>query len=306
MVEQAAVQQDVTPETAEGEGDLQLGGIMGAVPAGNDNGEGDGTPAASGEFAALLDGIDPGTVPAKYLKDGKLNASALLKSAQDFEKKARGKAEVPDAPDGYEFEIPENLAHLMPAKADDQGNPVDDPLIGEFKKFAHENGMDKGLAAKLVPWFLETVSKSSPDLAEPQLSEADYFKQEIAKLGPDGMRQFQTMQAQIGRWVQLGVLSREQATDLTAGISTAEQFSAFQTVMKHLGMDVVPTRLQGADGSVRSKADLQAMRYEKVDDGPNKGRYRIDVDPSYRAEVDQAYEEFYGNAPAGSTRIPNG
>ncbi len=53
---------------------------------------------------------------------------------------------VPEAPDGYNFEVPE-------------GSPIDEQGINDFKTFAHENGIDPKTAQGLVNFQLSFVDR---------------------------------------------------------------------------------------------------------------------------------------------------
>ena len=296
-------------DNSGGNGGLSLGGLFAGGESGGSGGDGGkegaqgGNAPAAGEFSAILEGIEQGNVPEKYLKDGKLNAPALLKAATDLEKQVRSGNKAPKTAAEYKYEAPEGLGHLLANSKDERGNDVEDPLVSSFRDFAHGIGMSGEDFNKTVQWFMSTAAQQNPALAKPQQSDEEFFKAEMAKLGEGGMRAFQQFQGQIGRWVKIGVLSEEEAYNFTSGLNNAEVFSAWNKVLTHYGMDIVPTRLNTGDGNIVSAEQLRQMKFEVYDEGPNKGQRKYDVDPDHRAKVQAGYAKLYGDKPAGSTHV---
>jgi hypothetical protein len=245
----------------------------------------------------------PDYIPEKYWKEGKLveNATELMaKEIAYLQTKVRtGKDEPPKGeapkPEDYEFTVPVDVAvEIAP----------DDPIVKWFKEEASGLGIAKEAAQKLFDGFVRASAAITP----PPMDVAA----EMKKLGPNAQNVINDVMGRAHRLQQLGVFSDQDIAEYKIAAGTAEGMKMMAKMIDAaqkglLGNAPVPSSnvIPSASG-LPSGEELRAMKFAKVEEGPNAGRMKIEVDPEYKKRIDALYDSVYGKENTGQSRIQAG
>lgn len=236
-------------------------------------------------------GDRPDYLPEKFWdpKTGQARIEELAKSQKDFETKWRTRegTKVENAGD-YEYEIPEGTEHLLMQSEDG----AEDPLLANFREYAHQSGMSQEMFQATIDWYLKTGA----EMVQPYDPEA-----ELAKMGPRGKETVGMLSAKTRQLVDTGVLTDEEKNAFVNMWSTAENAQIMAKILQAGGEQAIPDGGAGKSAPV-SNVELDQMYQEVYEDGPYKGQRKYAVDKNFRAKVDKLFEQRYGNQPVHTSR----
>ncbi len=287
----------------EQQGGQQSGGLLRShAEGGGESSEGQ-QPAETGDEASSSDDgrpliqLDDGTqkpLPDQFwdADNKQVRADALFKAFSDTksgydklvnEKKTleeqlqqgkQGQGQVPESPEGYEFQQPEGLNRDVPA---------DDPLLTQFKQVAHKNGIDQETFNAVAGEFLTNI--------EEQVGPPVDMNAEREKLGPNADTLLQTTARWVDGLVDDGILSQSERDEVLAIGETAEGVKALNKIRERMGEKPIPT--EGAKVSeLPSKEELYSM----------VGTEKYRNDPEHRQYVDDLFKRVFGDQPAGTSQ----
>ena len=169
--------------------------------------------------------------------------------------------------DGYQVVMPEGL---------DVEIPDDDPMLDRFNEWAKESGLSQEAHTELLGLYVNSVMESFPDV-----------EAEVKRLGPDAQERISSM-------VQWGKANLEQQDfeTLQSLVNTAE---GFQLIEKLRSM-TRETQVTAADNVKPTNGMTEEKLFELVADE------RYASSPSFRAEVEAKFKDFYGTQPASVVR----
>lgn len=236
--------------------------------------------AADGLMLKLEDGQAEG-IPEQFVKDGSLNATALIKAWKDSRaelKTAKGKSQAPKTPEDYTFEVPE----LADGKQIDITD--DDFLMTATRKAAHNLGLSQSVFQEFVGNILTDIA---PMLPEPAPDEAT----EKAKLGKNADAIINGILTWGDSLKDQGILSEAEHKEIFYMGSTAEGISALQKIRSFYGEKAIPFDGDTVGEGLPSKEELYAM----------VGSREYQENPAYREKVDKQFQQVFGTGASGSS-----
>lgn len=210
----------------------------------------------------------PEWLPDKFWKDGEVNAEALAKSYTHLEQKLGKPVEVPES-----YERPEV-----------EGIDFESKVLTDFNTDAKELGLTQDQYAKVV-------AKYGPLITDPEAAEAaesQRLEMEYKALGPDADKRIDGLLN-----YAKNNLGKEDAAVIEEMLTKADYVRVLERMAQGNRDARLPRRVEGiAQGLDANK--LKEMMAAKT----ANGQRRMSVDPQYRKEVERAYAEVYGTAPA--------
>ena len=181
-------------------------------------------------------------------------------------------ADVPESPDAYKLNLPENTEITDEMKSQMEESPV----WQYFKKTAHENNMNQDEVNSMVNMYLEAQQAENPD---PEL--------EMSELGDNATKRVEAVELWAKKHLdEQGFAAVENLCSTAQGIRAMEQIMHSQ-VQPSVG------DLQGATiSSAASDMDLKALMADPRYSDPNKR------DIAYVNYVTEQFNKKYGNEPA--------
>ena len=188
------------------------------------------------------------------------------------EQNEKSLADVPENPDGYELNLPENTEITDEMKSHMEESPV----WRYFQQTAHDNKMNQDEVNSMVNMYLEAQKAELPD---PDL--------ELSELGDNASKRVETVELWSKKHLdEEGFAAVENLCSTAQGIRAMEQIIHSQ-VQPSIG------DLQGsAVSSAASEADLKALMADPRYSDPNKR------DIAYVNYVTEQFNKKYGNEPA--------
>ena len=231
---------------------------------------------------------DAETPEARTLAAAQAQAKAYadLESQYGKLKRDKGYVQAPEQASEYDLTPPETAANFIV-----QG---DDPLVEGYRETAHKLGLSKEQAAGVYQWFAQSVSDIAPEPLD--------MKAEMAKLGANAQAVIDDVVGRAYQFKEWGVFNDQDIEEYRVAVGTAEGMQMMQKLFAHYGEKAVPANVQPSGGTLPTPAELDAMKWEQVESGPNKGQVRYNVDAEYRAKIDKLFDQVYGADPAGSSR----
>ena len=285
-----------------GDGDGSGAGGLADLASGGDgdgSGDGDGGDGEGGDGDGDGGGDDGQAEKPEFLQDKywdpEANAPRLEEMAngiKGLETKLREKhPEAPESAEVYEFTVPDDAANF---KLDDD-NEADKALMDWWRATAFEAGLSKENAEKIFGGFAKLTS----DMIMPEPFDG---KAELEKLGPNGQAVVDSLVNQANQLKAYGVFNDTDIQEFKIAMGTADGSRMMSKLLTHLGVSEIPDAgiTPQTPGGV-SKQELDELRFAVVEEGPNKGKMRYNVDPDYRERIDGMYDKMYGNQPAGTS-----
>jgi len=188
--------------------------------------------------------------------EGKLGKTdEQLRADISAEFQAAAKEGVPENIDGYEVTLPDGV---VPEGLDFKLD-AEDPMLAEFKTWAHENGIKGEIFQGLLGFYAKSQIGMMPDIAG-----------ETAKLGENGQARIERVDLWAGK-----NLSESTYNTMMKYTDNADMIVALEEVMKKSSGDMAPAPGDGDDGGHQplSRLELETMMQDP--------KYR---DPRHRDE----------------------
>ncbi len=218
--------------------------------------EGKTAPAASGETPPAA--VKPDHVPDKFWADDGVNFQAWGESTKELEGKLRTRkddltkqvreefeaerlANRPESADLYEARIPDSVQ--LPEGVEWEFSD-DDPMLGWWRTFAHDNGMDQ-----------EGFDKGIEMYVQGQLANMPNPDSEIKALGEYGADRA----LRVANWANQN-LSEDAYKALDGTINTAIGVAAMEEIMEKMGELKFSPELHTSESAGITLDDLQTMQ----------------------------------------------
>lgn len=223
------------------------------------------TPADSDGWY-FSDGVKGDGETPEWFKSGKYNTvEDQAKAYLGLESKLGAFTGAPK--DGYEVVLPDDMVMEI---------PDDDPLLNNFNDWANEAGLSQEAHSKLLGVYASSVMMQQPNI-----------ELEMKKLGNDAQQRITDMVD----WGK-GNLDEGEFATLQSMANTADGFKLLER-MKSMTRE---TQVSAPDTAQPVNTVTQEALYELI------GDERYSSSPSFRAEVDQKFKDFYGTEPAKTIR----
>jgi len=172
------------------------------------------------------------------------------------------------APDGgYEVVMPEGI---------DAEIPEGDAMLDQFNEWAANAGLSQEAHTELLGLYVNNVMEQVPDV-----------ESEIKRIGPDANTRIESMV----KWGRANLNENEFET-LQSLATTAEGFQLLEK-MRSMTRE---TQVSAPD-TAKPASGLTAARLQEMVADP-----RYESSPSFRAEVEAKFREFYGTQPQSEIR----
>ncbi|MGB0817409.1 MAG: capsid assembly protein [Candidatus Puniceispirillaceae bacterium] len=241
---------------------------------GNDGNEGgaDGKDNKSGD--SLLDGLDDGDgvtfdfttgekpegFPDDYwdAENGSVNAQALFdglkkqeKIAKDLRAKmGKGEHKAPEKAEDYKLDLPEELQELVPA---------DDPAVAKARERALAHGMSQeqfqGFMGEIIGDLAEIAQEAAENGGMSEEQKAEYVKEEIAKIGPNGPQVLRAVQSWGNELLAEGTFNEQDVETLKSeGLVSANMVALFNRLRARMGGSDIP--MDGFDDGLPPDSEI--------------------------------------------------
>ncbi len=168
------------------------------------------------------------------------------------------------APESYELNVPEGLE----GEFDD-----DDPLLAGAREMAKEMGMDQTGFDKMVSLYL------SNSIETPEDQQSAMATQLVEVLGPKHEQRISQVSGALSN-----LLDADTYKEIAPFANTPQAIRLVEAVILASAPKVPPVD-GGANPEGVTKARLNEMRAEVIQDGPNKGELRWHKDPDFRKQI---------------------
>jgi hypothetical protein len=169
--------------------------------------------------------------------------------------------------DGYETVIPEGLNVEI---------PEGDPLMENFNEWAQAAGLSQDAHSELLGVYINNIVGSQPNMED-----------EMKKIGPDAGQRVTDMV----QWAK-GTLDEGEFATLQTMATTAEGFQLLER-MRSLSRE---TQVSAPDTAQPVNTVTKEALYELMNDE------KYQTSSSYREEVKQKFDNFFGTGPAKTIR----
>lgn len=289
----------------EGDGDAgsaghlhDLAGDKGGKDAAGDPRRGDGSgdddePGDKGNRGELIFKERPEWLAKNFYdeKTGKVDVEALAESQQGLRAKlAKGLDKAPKNAEGYEVELPAELATIEKAMLVPDGDEPD-PLQSWFKQAAFDAGLSQEQYGTLYQGYLQIGQAILPTPIDAQA--------EIKALGKNGMALLNHTVKFGENMIKNGVWNENDVTEFRIWTGTAHGILAFQKLQEFFGGKTIPDMAGEQAVSSTTASDLRKRQVD-LDTRAGNGE---NVESELRA-LEHDYEKHYGTEPAGSSHVP--
>ena len=239
-------------------------------------------------------------IPDNFIKDGEFAAGSLVKAWKDANeevrelRKAKAPADVPDKPDDYVYALTEDQQQMAEKVLQPGEDGSEDPVLADFRQFAHDRQMPKGLYGDIVRWYIETTAPLIPDPVDQ--------KAEISKLGTHAQQIIDATDAFGEQMKANGLFDDAMAKEFRITASSAQGIKMLNAIRDHYGEPPVPVQLHQQAVQTGDASDLDA----KMGDIARKraaGELTEDQANREAAALDAEYEKIYGTDPARTSIV---
>lgn len=189
---------------------------------------------------------------------GEVRVESMAKACADMRSRiARGEGKLPEAPEGYALPAVEGVAPDLV--------PDGDPVWTEVRKAAHAAQLTEAQLHAVVKPYLAAVAKLGPakpapaDEAAARAEREAELRQEIGKLGPNGVQMVRDIGGRIAGMQARGALTADEAAALKA-VGTAHGVRALAKLFQLNGEQPIPLDALAEDGV--TIADAQRLLRE--------------------------------------------
>lgn len=205
----------------------------------------------------------------KHQKYGSVEDQA--KAYNELEKKLGG---FTGAPDEYELTLAEGLEYDVEA---------DDPLLNDFKEIAKSQNMSQEAFNKFANLYIEQ------QIAHSKLEEEftqNHVAEQMKALGDKGEDRLQN----VASWAKATLGDEGLFNKFADGLQSAGMVEVFEALMSATGNVKQNTHHNTPPAPALTKADLEAMQFEKDEFGNRK----MASDPEHRRKVEEGYAQLHG------------
>lgn len=198
-------------------------------------------------------------------------------SGPDLESMAKSYQELRSKMSSGKHKAPKDGKYDI-ASLTDHGVDEDDPLLGEFKGFAKENGLSQDQFEQITQMYVQHMGD--------MFDKTETDKQtEIAKLGRNGEKVIGGLNQWLTKLGTSGALSHEEVDAIATKADNAQFITALNKIRQSYGEQPIPdSSIQEGGGETR--ADLDAM----------VGDPRYGKDMAYTQKVERKFMEHFGEA----------
>ena len=202
--------------------------------------------------------------------------------------------EVPESPSDYKIEVPEDLQEIAGRVFIPDQSTGEDPLVTQFRDFAHAEGMGNEEVNKTLAWYLKTQAATLPDKIDQDA--------EMAKLGPRAQQLIDATDAFGEAMKANGQFDDAMSEEYRLTASSANGVRMLNAIRDHYGERPVPTQLQAAAAAKPDAGALQEEMGQIMRD--LKAGKITDTEAQRRSEALEAkFEAHYGKAPASDSMV---
>ncbi|MGB0818089.1 MAG: capsid assembly protein [Candidatus Puniceispirillaceae bacterium] len=190
------------------------------------------------------------------------NAQALFDAMKKQEKRAedlrakmgKGAQKPPAKAEDYKLELPEELQELVPA---------DDPLVAKARERAHKAGFSQeafqGFMSEIIgDLAAQAEAMADPDSETNQAARAEYIKDEIKKIGPNGPQVLRSVESWAGELLAEGTFNEQDVQTLKEeGLVSAKMVQMFNRLRARMGGSEVP--MDTIDDGLPPDSDIADM-----------------------------------------------
>ena len=239
-------------------------------------------------------------IPDNFIKNGEFAADSLIKAWKDANdevrqlRKSKAATDAPDKPDGYDYALTEDQQQMAAKVLRPGEDGSEDPVLANFRQFAHEESMSKDLYGKLVRWYIETTAPLIPDPVDQ--------KAELGKLGTHAQKIIDATDSFGETMKANGLFDEAMAQEFRLTCSSAAGIKMINAIRDHYGESPIPVQLHRQAAQTDSAADLDA----KVGDiAKRRAAGEITEEQADRelAAAMEGYEEIYGTEPTGRSIV---
>ena len=239
------------------------------------------------------------TIPQNFFnKEGEFQIESLTKAWKDGQDTIRdlqnAKTAAPETPDNYEYTFDDDVKPLAEKVLQTGEDGAEDPILSEFRKFAHTEQMSNEQFNKVVNWY---VSKTAALIPDPVDQDA-----EIKKLGNNAQAIIDGTDKFIENLKASGLVDDAQYNELRITCSSAAGIQALQAIRNFYGEAAVPNMRPEDIVNTPNAAELD----KKMGD-IHRRRLKGEIDDRQAdaeiQQLDQEFENVYGTAPGGSSIV---
>lgn len=220
----------------------------------------------------------PANVPVKYWDADKkaVKGDVVFNQLKWAEGKLGAKLEVIGGPaDGQEYLV-------IGPEGSDYEFDKEDPAVRGFLEIAKKHDVSQSFVSEVIA----AVGKQLDD------RHASVFKEEIAKLGEDGMERLKT----VGDYLAAN-LQPDQAKALQSMMTRSEHFLAFETLLKKSAPPNFLPRDDAGGPSRGATARMSVEQWNELNYATNEQGVRLrSIDPAYNKRVEGLRDEVFGTS----------
>lgn len=206
----------------------------------------------------------PDWYPEKFWNEDGPDLENLAKSYGELQKKfSQGKHKAPDEYDTSIF----NEASVEPT----------DELLETYVAWSKQHNISQSAFEELGKQFIEMAGEIEDD-------ERIFVEEELKKLGPNADATIKSMTDWANGLVRKGVWGEDDFEEFKIMGGTAQGMKALQKIRSYYGDQTVPVNVGEPEGAP-SKDELNSMVADP----------RYQTDPAFRAKVEAAFVNVYGN-----------
>lgn len=206
----------------------------------------------------------PDWYPEKFWNEDGPDIENLAKSYGELQKKfSQGKHKAPDEYDTSIF----NEASVEPT----------DELLETYVAWSKQHNISQSAFEELGKQFIEMAGEIEDD-------ERIFVEEELKKLGPNADATIKSMTDWANGLVRKGVWGEDDFEEFKIMGGTAQGMKALQKIRSYYGDQTVPVNVGVPEGAP-SKDELNSMVADP----------RYQTDPAFRAKVEAAFVNVYGN-----------
>lgn len=263
---------------------------------GKEAGEGDAK-GEDGEPPKFVFKERPAWLPEEFFdkETGEARFEKLAQSRQDLRAKmGKGEHKAPEKPEGYKVDIPEDLKEAAERVLLPDEETGEDPLVTEFRSFAHERNISQETFNDIVSWFVRTTEAFTPPPIDQDA--------ELRKLGSNSQAMIDQTLAFGDRLRKTGAIGDAEYEEFRLTCASAAGVKLINAIRSSYGEQPVALLKASETAGGESAADLAKQQGDIARDLA-AGKISEEEANRRQAVLDKKFERTYGTEPAGSSVV---